>query len=409
MSLNPSGQGEGSSSGVCSLGAGRVAAWVVAGAVAVGVLLPAGMWFWSALAERWDRTRTASIHEEAGDQAFASGDYARAMMAYTYARDMDPRPEVALKFIRARVHLASVRPDLMARWDGEDLEYQRAFLVSQDPGSKAASEAIAGHLRRLAGDAEGAKERYKAALAADEACPGAHLGLGLLAHRAGKVEDAKTELETFVKAFPVHREALLALADIRINSGDADGAIELLNRLLAVGPDAEAHHGLGLAYQRKNQAREALAHFQTAVRLNPNARESHMALGNLYLEAELYALAEASFRTALNLSQDETALVGLARSLNGQKRFDETLQALAPLLQRGNAGPLALLTAADAAQGVGRKDDAARLYREVLSFLGKLEGRADPKAIQALKKEAQEGLDRLQAPAPSPAPPAPKP
>lgn len=389
-------------------GPGRFVAWVLAGVIGVGVLLPAGMWFWGSWSERRDRSRTSALHEEEGNQAFASGDYARAMTAYTYARDMNPTSALATKFIRARLYLGSVRPDLVARWDRGDLEYQMAFLAKQDPGTTAVREALAGHLKRMAGDAEAARERYKAALAADAGCLGAHLGLGLLAYRSGKTDEAKTELETFTKAFPDHREAAMALSDIRLSAGDADGAIELLNRLLAVGPDAEVHHGLGLAYQRKNQLREAAAHFQTAIQLNPNARESHMALGNLYLDAELYALAESSFRAAINLSQDETALTGLARSLNGQKRYDEAGRAIMPVLQRGNAGPMALLAAADAAEGLGRKEDAVRLYEEVLKFLEKLEGRADPKAIQALKNQVQQGLARLQTPAGA-APPPPRP
>ncbi len=387
---------------------GRLVAWVLAGAIGVGVLWPAGMWFWGSWSERRDRSRAAALHEEAGDQAFASGDYARAMTAYTYARDVNPTPALATKFIRARLHLGSVRPDLVARWDRGDLEYQMAFLAKQDPGTAAVREALAGHLQRLAGNAEAARERYKAALSADAGCPGAHLGLGLVAYRSGKTDEAKTELETFMKAFPDHREAVMVLSDIRLSAGDADGAIELLNRLLAVGPDAEVHHGLGLAYQRKNQLREAAAHFQTAIQLNPNARESHMALGNLYLDADLYALAESSFRAAINLSQDEAALTGLARSLNGQKRYDEAGRVIAPVLQRGNAGPMALLAAADAAEGLGRKEEAVRLHEEVLKFLEKLEGRADPKAIQALKNQVQQGLARLQTPAGA-APSSPRP
>ncbi len=390
------------------VGAGRLVGWVLAAVIGVGVLVPAGVWFWASLSDRRDRSRAAALHEDAGDQAFAAGDYARAMTAYTYARDMTPTPGLARKFIRARLYLGSVRPDLLARWDREDLEYQRAFLGNQDPGTVAVGEVLAGHFKRLSGDVEAAKERYKAALAADPGCMGAHLGLGLLAYRAGKTDDAKTELETFMKGFPDHREAAMALSDIRLSGGDADGAIDLLNRLLAAGPDAEIHHGLGLAYQRKNRTREAAAHFQAAVQLNPNARDSYLALGNLYLDAELYALAESSFRAALNLSQDEAGLTGLARSLNGQKRYDEAQKVVMPVLQRGNAGPMALLAAAEAAEGLGRKDDAARLYEEVLKFLEKLEGRADPQAIQALKSQVQAGLARLQAPAGA-APRAPRP
>lgn len=375
---------------------------VLVGVVAVGVLLPAGIWFWTSMADLGERSRAASAHEEAGDRAFETGEYLRAMTAYTYARDMRPTASIQQKFIRARLYLGSVRPDLLGQWNREDVEYQRAFLLARDPRAKAVAETLAGHLARLIGNADEAKERYKAALAADAECAGAHLGLGLLAYRTGKTDDAKSELEAFVKKFPDHREAILALADIRLNAGDADGAIEMLNRILKTRNDPEAHHGLGLAYQRKNQLRDAAAQFQMAIQLNPNARESHLALGNLYLDAELYPMAEQAFRAALNLAQDENALTGLARSLNGQKRFADALQALSGVLSRGNAGPFAMLAAAEASEGLGRRDDAARLYEETLKFLEKLQGRVDPKALSSLQRQVQAGLDRLKAPASTP-------
>lgn len=389
---------DGGTRGACPIGVRRIVAVVLAAAIVMGVLVPAGIWFWSSVLERMARAQTALIHAEAGDKAFEQKEYFRAMTAYAYARDMNPTPENAKKFMRARLFLGSVRPDLLARWDREDLEYQRAFLAGDETQTAAVIEVLEGHLRRMAGNIEAAKERYKAALSRDEQCLGAHLGLGLVAYRAGKADEAKSELGIVLKALPEHREAALALADVHLAEDDADAAIHILKRLLEAGQDAEVHQGLGLAYQRKNQVREAATHFQMAVQLNPTSRDSHLALGELYLNSELYALAESSFRAAANISQDETVLTGLARSLSGQRRYDEAMRAIGPVLQRGNSGPLALIAAAEAASGLGRKDDARRLYEEALRFIEKLEGRGDPKVVQALKREVQNGLRGLESP-----------
>lgn len=364
-------------------------------ALLVGVALPAGLWLWGAVAERWERSSYARMHEMNGDEAMAQGDYALALNAYNYARDSRPGPEIAMKFIRARLMLASIRPDLLARWDRDEVEYQMKAMAQKDAGAAALVETLHGHIRRSMGDAQGARDRYKAALAADPDLAGAHLGLGLLAFAEGKNDEAKSELELFVKKFPEHRDAVLSLANIRLDAGDADGAMELLNRLLALGPDSDVHHLLGLAFRAKNQLRDAVVHLQTAVRLNPSARASHMALGNIYLDAQLFALAEASFRNALSIAQDDGALIGLAQALNGQQRYEEALSTIAPVLQRGNATPNALLAGAEAQAGLGRKEEALRLYNELRQFISRLEGRVNPGLLEPLKQRVNDGLAKL--------------
>ena len=104
----------------------------------------------------------------------------------------------------------------------------------------------------------------------------------------GKIEKARARLERVVKASSADAVAQLALAQAREADGDADGAIEMLRRALALAPRfAEAHHHLGRlagraglkgegfyhlgrAHELRGQYPQALTHLEKAVERLPD-------------------------------------------------------------------------------------------------------------------------------------------
>lgn len=86
---------------------------------------------------------------------------------------------------------------------------------------------------------------------------------------------------------------------------------------------AEAWYGVGWSYYHLGRYRQALDPLTRAVRLNPRYRDAATALGETQLALLDLGAAEATFRKMLRVTEDYSALFGLARALAYQKRYPE--------------------------------------------------------------------------------------
>jgi tetratricopeptide (TPR) repeat protein len=360
----------------------------------IGVFLPAGIFFWKGVLEDFSRSKLASRHIKAGDEAFESGDFERAVVAYSSARSLMQSADVVQKLTRARLYMFSVKPEALQNADQNEVNYLLEFMQKTSPKDASVCQAIAGHMALQRGDLDGATNIYRGILGQDPDNPAAHLGLAFVAMRSRKADDARKELEAVVKKLPNHREALVSLAELEVQAGDVDKAMERLEKALRISDDARLHYVFGLCYSKKNQIRKAVQEYQLAIRMNPNFREAHMELANLLLSAGLYAEAERSYRSALNISQDEEALTGLATALNKQQRFEEAFQAIGVLAGTKSASPFTVIQAAVAAEGMGKKDVALGFYKKAESMISELEQRLPGEVVASLKKQVQEGIAR---------------
>jgi predicted O-linked N-acetylglucosamine transferase (SPINDLY family) len=101
--------------------------------------------------------------------------------------------------------------------------------------------------------------------------PEAQYNLGAASFRAGDLATARSALTQYLRAQPDDREALIALGEACSRSNALDEAADSCERILARNPaDASAHNLLGNV--RRNQARhaEAIAHYELAIRHDPN-------------------------------------------------------------------------------------------------------------------------------------------
>jgi len=379
---------------------GAVAALVVA----LGVLLPVGIWSWHAVIDVLPELFGAVApvnHEKNGDAAFNDRDYARALVAYGRARALRNTPHLEAKEARARLYLLSVHPELIAPKNIEEIEYDESCFVDQSGianPTRPTFLAIDGHIAALRGDTGGALKQYFEALAQDKDNPGAHLGAAIQYLRKGDRSRAKEEFASVVASIPTHVDALIGLGDAMVGEGESEKAVETYSRVLNIRDDARAHHGLGLAYLGMKKAQEAAQEFQKSIAANPQAFDSYVALATMLSSSNILPQAERTYRGALALrAQDESAITGLANVLNRMGRPAEALQAVMPLIQARSAGPGAILEAARSSEALGRKDDAKALYSEVGRALDQLGDRVDRSAAGALTAEALAGLKRLAA------------
>lgn len=247
-----------------------------------------------------------------------------------------------------------------------------------------------------------AKKAYKDALATSPDHAGAHLGLALIAYRAGDSRTAQAEFDAVLKQVPDHLDSLIGLGDIHLAAGETEAAIESYTKANLAREDARAHHGLGLAYARQNKTQEAVAEFERSIALNPQAFGSHVALGNLLAGAGALDRAERAFRSALSLRQDASVQVALASVLTRQGRAAEAMQLIGTVLNAGSREPAVLLEAARALEALGRKEEARGFYEATGNALKEASPAMDRNTAEAFGQEVEAGLQRTAGGATSP-------
>lgn len=380
----------------CPLGraCGRIGGAVVVLAVAAGVLVPLGWSFWNSVRDQGATIDLFSLHERTGDAALGKGDPQAALTAYARARAVRATSGIERKVARARAELVAIRPDLLEARAVADLEYECRWLLADDPATRATCQVVTGHVAALNQNADAAQKAYKDALAASPDHPGAHLGLALIAYRAGDSRTAQAEFDAVLKKVPDHLDSLIGLGDVHLAAGDTGAAVESYTKAIQAREDARAHHGLGLAFARQNKAQEAAVEFQRSISLNPQAFGSYVALGNLLAGAGALDRAEQAFRSALSLRQDASVQVALASVLTRQGRAAEAMQLIGTALNAGSREPAVLLEAARALEALGRKEEARGFYEATGNALKEASSTMDRDIAEAFGREVEAGLQR---------------
>jgi len=124
-----------------------------------------------------------------------------------------------------------------------------------------------------------------------------HLALAYLA--GGNVQQAKAELRDITADFP---DAALLLADLHLQTGAPDPAIDILRRVVSKHPNFPAYVLLGSAYLRKNEPVNAAAAFETIVARAPKDPRGPYLVGVALLAQGRRADAKKRFEEALVLA-----------------------------------------------------------------------------------------------------------
>lgn len=155
--------------------------------------------------------------------------------------------------------------------------------------------------------------------------------LGDIYRAIGKFEDAITEYKMAIWLDSLNVTAYTALCLCYEDCGDYDSAIDIYKKLITIQPDVAEYHGnLANILYLKGEVKEAIAHYQTAITLNPSAQwTSIMAqtLGFVYQENERNLDASVSaYHTAYMLTPEEMEIyINLGSAYYDKGDYDNAL------------------------------------------------------------------------------------
>lgn len=170
-----------------------------------------------------------------------------------------------------------------------------------------------------------------------------HLSAGLLHERRKEFSDAEAEYKQVLTldprttdphatdphtADPATTEAAIGLTNIYMKSNRLGDAEPLLRKLAADrAADAGIHRQLGRVLDAEGKKDEAIAEFQTALKLAPADSDAQRELADLYSSAGKNDLAETAYRALVATRPKDAELHrGLGQALLRQKKFPEAEQ-----------------------------------------------------------------------------------
>jgi Flp pilus assembly protein TadD len=209
--------------------------------------------------------------------------------------------------------------------------YAQDSSKQKAPG-QSKSQKVSNPLNDLLGEAQRDidKNDFEAAVAplqkviADQ--PGfayAHFQLAYVYTALKKADEARSEYERAIAIDPKMTEAYLDLGILLLDKDPAAAVAPLTKAAALLPAQSRPHFLLGVALERSGNLTGAAEEFENAVVLDPQDYDTLLHLANAYLALNRPANAETKFRSALERqAQEPRALLGLARSLDSQKKAE---------------------------------------------------------------------------------------
>jgi tetratricopeptide (TPR) repeat protein len=133
--------------------------------------------------------------------------------------------------------------------------------------------------------------------------------------------------------------------------------------------DADAHYQLGLIYQQRRQASEAIARFERAVQIDPAFADAHLQLGVIARGQQRFEDAIRHLKTAAAID-DKLAQNDVWRELGAayfeSSQWDEALAALQKFSVRRGYDPEGLYWYGKALAQAGRADEAREMFERAI-------------------------------------------
>lgn len=192
------------------------------------------------------------------------------------------------------------------------------------------------------------------------------LKAALQLHQSGQAVDALPLYAQVLNVEPDNQAALFYGGVAAWTAGDAALALERLNRLLAITPQAvaEAHYHRALALASLGREPEAVVDYEAALRLKPGLVAAHNNLGELQRKRRNFAAADAAFAAALQIDPSHVD-ARYNRALNAMQSGDlqRARSLLADCIKRNPDHANARSTLVDVLNDLGERVEALTLAR----------------------------------------------
>ena len=197
--------------------------------------------------------------------------------------------------------------------------------------------------------------------------PDKHHALSLF--QANRLPEAEAALAAWCALHPEDTEAWSTLGVIHGTQGHWDEAERCCRKAIAADPGfAEAHVNLGVVLEAKGQLEAAVASYQEALRINPQAR-IHLNLGITLTHQGKRAEAIHHFREALTLKPgDAEARLNLGAALEAEGEFVEAETCYREMLKHSPASTDALFNLGNVLLTTQRLGEAQLQYQRTLQL-----------------------------------------
>jgi tetratricopeptide (TPR) repeat protein len=270
-------------------------------------------------------------------------EHVRAHLYYARALDQTGQSDAALKQYQETVRLD---PRLaIAQYELGQLELQQ----------KHPAEALAA---------------FQQAQALDSTLIQATLGAALAAERLNDTAQAVSFFEKYLASRPDDAETRFHLARLYLQQKQNEKARDALQIAYGIKPDQPGlTAALGDVNAGLNRLPEAEKYYRLAVSAQPGSADIHRAFGQILMKEEKYPESEAEFRAALRLdSHNRDAAIGLASSLDFQKRYAEAIPILQQLASAPDAAPYVFFVLATCYDHLMARKEALANYEHFLSL-----------------------------------------
>ena len=285
-------------------------------------------------------------------------DHVRAHLYYARALAQTGQPEAARKEFQ---EVARLDPHLaIAQFELGQLELQQ----------KHPREALAA---------------FEQALAVDPKLAPADLGAALAAETLNDTAQAVTHFEKYLASRPDDVETKFHLARLYLDQNQDEKARDTLESVYQAEPNLPGlTAALGDVNARLKKLPEAEKYYRLAVSEQPGIADLHRALGEILMKEQKFPEAEGEFRTALKIdSHNRDAAIGLASSLDLQKRYSEAIPILELLAKAPDAAPYVFFVLATCYDHLKARKEALANYEH---FLQLSNGKAPDQEWQATQR-----------------------